>query len=69
MAHQRTMTREYADMDAFRVDEQQLGQQGWSVDSTNSVDAKKGMVQRILARFTPVQPEQIVVTYSRPIPS
>ena len=69
MVHKTTMTREYADANAFHLDEQKLGQQGWSVDSTNGATETKSLMQRIMARFVPTKPGPLVVTYSRPRPS
>lgn len=60
-----TMVREYPDKGAYRRDEQHLGQQGWSVESTVDNFQTKGLVQRIRARFAAKKPH-FVVTYSRP---
>ena len=70
MAHIMTMPREYANDAEFRLDEQKLGQQGWSVDTTGaSVDTSQSLLQRIKGRFAPAKPGPIVVIYSRPKPS
>lgn len=69
MARETTMVREYNDKASFQADEQHLGMEGWSVQSTVDNTPKRGMVQRIRARFTATPTSaRYVVTYSRPKP-
>lgn len=68
--HEKTMVREYPDQAAFRLDEQALGQQGWSVASMGNSDQKLGLLARLQARFAaPQAAAAIVVTYTRGQPS
>ncbi len=68
--HEKTMVREYPDQAAFRLDEQTLGQQGWSVAATGKTDEKLGVLARLRARFAaPPAAAPIVVTYTRGQPS
>ena len=68
MARKTTMVREYADKAAFHADEQQLGREGWSVESTVNGFQQTGMRHRIRSLFTR-KAAHFVVTYSRPQPS
>ncbi len=68
--HEHTMVREYPDQAAFRLDEQTLGQQGWSVAATGKPDHQVGLLARLWARLaTPQGAAPIVVTYTRGQPS
>lgn len=69
MARTTELVRTYATRDDFTLDEQVLGQQGWSVQSTVR-EQQQGLLHRIRSLFssTPA-PAPIVVTYYRPNPS
>ncbi len=68
MARATEMTREYTTTADFHTDELKLGQEGWSVQSTNDEQTKPSRLSRLMARFNPKQ-QRIVVTYSRQRPS
>jgi hypothetical protein len=68
MEHTTSMVREYADEQEFHVDEQKLGREGWSVQSTEDGAKRQGLLTRIRARFAPVQSRRLVITYHRQAP-
>lgn len=70
MARTTELVRTYATKDEFTLDEQALGQQGWSVQSTVRQKEQQGLMHRIRSFFSsPSAPAPIVVTYHRPNPS
>ena len=68
MEHATVLVREYDNQQDFTTDEQKLGQEGWSVQSTVNPFQQQGVVKSILGRFTR-KPAQLVVTYHRERPS
>ncbi|HEY0737476.1 MAG TPA: hypothetical protein VGD69_21335 [Herpetosiphonaceae bacterium] len=60
-----TMVREYINQHAFAADEQKLGLEGWSVESTVNPHTKQGLLARIRSLFTR-KATHMVVTYHRP---
>jgi hypothetical protein len=60
-----TMVRTYLNQQAFAADEQQLGLEGWSVESTVNPHPKQGLLDRIRSRFTR-KATHLVVPYHRP---
>ena len=68
MEHTRTMVREYSRKQDFHTEEEQLGREGWSVESTVNNGLKRGMLNGILARLSRKQ-AHFVVTYTRQQPS
>ena len=70
MAREATMTKEYTDKATFQTDMQQLGQQGWSVQSTVNSARQSGLLHRLRTFFTrKTTTVHFAVTYSRPRPS
>jgi hypothetical protein len=68
MEHTTVLVREYADEQDFHTDEQKLGREGWSVQSTANGAEKQSLLMRIRARFAPTQAARLVVTYQRQVP-
>ena len=68
MEHKKTMVKEYSSKQDFHTDEQQLGREGWSVESTENNGPEGGMFNGLLARFSR-KPAHFVVTYTRKQPS
>ena len=58
------VVREYTNIEEFKADEQQLGQQGWSAEATINPYQKQGVVSRIRAFFIRT-PAPFSVTYHR----
>ncbi|HEX6288142.1 MAG TPA: hypothetical protein VFZ66_03080 [Herpetosiphonaceae bacterium] len=65
MERKTTMVREYINQQAFITDEQKLGLEGWSVESTVNPHAKQDLLTRIRSLF-PRKATRLVVTYHRP---
>lgn len=55
-----TMVREYINQQAFTADEQKLGLEGWSVQSTVNPTAQQGLIGRIRSLFSPKATRLIV---------
>lgn len=68
MVRETVMVRNYTDKAAFHADEQQLGREGWSVESTVNSFQQTGMVDRIRSLFIR-KAAHFAVTYSRQEPS
>jgi hypothetical protein len=68
MEHTTVLVREYADEREFHMDEQKLGREGWSIQSTPNGAEKQSMLTRIRARFAHAQPTRLIVTYHRQVP-
>ncbi len=62
------MVREYTSIEAFKADEQKLGQEGWSAEATVNPYQKQGVIDRIRAFFTRT-PAPLIVTYRRDQPA
>lgn len=65
MQRRTTMVREYINQQAFATDEQQLGREGWSVESTASPNAKQGFLPRHLRQQLVASDEQIATLKDR----
>jgi hypothetical protein len=65
MERKTKMVREYINQQAFAADEQTLGLEGWSVESTVNPHAKQNLLTRIRSLFTR-KATRLVVTYHRP---
>ncbi len=65
MARKTTMVREYINQQAFTTDEQKLGLEGWSVESTVNPNEKQGLLTCIRSRFNR-KATRLIVTYYRP---
>ena len=64
MERSTVMVREYTSIAAFKADEQQLGQEGWSAEATVNPYQKQSVVTRIRAFFART-PAPFSVTYRR----
>lgn len=65
MERKTTMVREYINQQAFTADEQKLGLEGWSVQSTVNPHAQQGLLARIRSLFSR-KATHLIVTYYRP---
>jgi hypothetical protein len=65
MERKTTMVREYINQQAFAADEQKLGLEGWSVESTVNPHTKQDLLTRIRSLFSR-KATHLVVTYYRP---
>lgn len=65
MERKTTMVREYINRQAFTADEQKLGLEGWSVQSTVNPHEQQGLLARIRSLFSR-KTTNLIVTYYRP---
>lgn len=65
MERKTTMVREYINQQAFTADEQKLGLEGWSVQSTVNPQAQQSLLGRIRSLFSH-KATHLIVTYYRP---